>query len=136
MLTLHGFEIKVDDKVWDSRYGWSKVIELYDGEKYEIVTNLSSYTTDGKNALGHNFPSLFWNEFEVPKEAFIKPLPNLKVDTKVLVWNDIEEDVRIKRYFSHFDSNGTIHCFYGGATSFTNIHGTTDWDHWKLYEEQ
>jgi hypothetical protein len=81
----------------------------------------------------HNFPILFWNEFEIPSKAFIKPLPKLEVDAKVLVWNDSSE-IKEKRYFSHFNK-GRIYCYEQGCTSWS---GTTahDWDNWEIYKEQ
>jgi hypothetical protein len=135
MTTLHGIEIKVGDKVWDLRYGWSEVISLRDGESYEIVTHINTYTIDGKCSIGNQFPSLFWNEFEVPKEAFIKPLPKLAVDTKVMVWEKGKPE-RYRRYFSHFDEEGRMHCFIKGLTNWTSdSRKTSPWDYWKLFEE-
>lgn len=133
MTTLHGIEIKVGDKVFDSIYGWSEVVKLYNGEPYIIATNIGIYTNDGKLHSANIFPRLFWNEFEIPKEAFIKPLPKLEVDTKVLVWNE-DGDVIQRRHFSHFNSNGKICCFIEGTTSFTSKAFNSCWDNWELYE--
>jgi hypothetical protein len=136
MITLHGTNIKVGDKVWESYHGWSEVVELHDAAVYSIVTNIGSYTTDGKYSIEDKFPRLFWNEFEIPKEAFIKPVPNLKRDTAVLVWN-FHKDTKTKRYFSHFDNNGNISCFGDGATSWTAVNSATStWRYWELYEEE
>jgi hypothetical protein len=135
MVTLHGIEVKVGDKVFDTRFGWSKIIKLCDGTIYEIVTDISCYTPDGKYNINDKVPFLFWNEFEIPKCAFIKPLPNLKVDTKVLVWND--NCIKERRYFSHFDKYGNICCFNSGATGWGTKNATTTvWNNWELFEEE
>jgi hypothetical protein len=136
MITLHGTNIKVGDKVWESCRGWSEVVELDDESVYKIMTNFNSYTIDGKYHTRDSFPSLFWNEFEIPKEAFIKPVPKMAIDTKVLVW-DFHKDTKTKRYFSHFDNNGNISCFGDGATSWTAVNSATStWRNWELYEEE
>ena len=78
---------------------------------------------------------LYWNEFEIPKEAFIKPLPQLAVDTKVIVWDDNGNSH--KQHFKEF-KNGKIVCFILGRTSFT-AHDDSDetlWNNWELYEEE
>jgi hypothetical protein len=135
MVTLHGLEIKVDDKVWDTRYGWSKVVALCKTSPHNIITNIDCYTTDGKYSIDNKLSNLFWNEFKVPKCAFIKPLPNLKVDTKVLVWND--NGIKERRYFSHFDKYGNICCFSYGDTGWGTKNATTTvWNNWELFEEE
>jgi hypothetical protein len=135
MTTLHGLEIKVGDKVWDTRYGWSEVISLYNRKMYEIRTNYNFYTTEGKYNSSDKLPSIFWNEFEIPKEAFSKPLPNLEVNTKVIVWED-EDGIKERRYFSHFTNDGNICCFNFGATEWSiESHQTSSWKNWELYKE-
>ena len=74
------------------------------------------------------------NEMETTTfEAPTKPLPDLEVDAKVLVWNDTHEKNR--RHFSHF-SNGRIYTFDNGTTSFTRLHAKsmTGWPYWELAE--
>jgi hypothetical protein len=135
MSTLHGIEINVGDKVWDLYYGWSDVVALYDREKYKIMTNNDTYTTDGKCNTESKWPTLFWNEFKIPKEAFIKPLPKIEVDTKVIVWRN-GDPMTERRYFSHFDDEGRINCFNYGSTSWTNNDNeTSPWDYWRLFKE-
>jgi hypothetical protein len=135
MTTLHGLKINVGDKVWDSRFGWSEVISIYNRKMYEIETNFNCYMSDGKYHIEDKFPTLFWNEFEAPEGAFIKPLPKLRVDTKVLVWND-GDTVKLKRHFSHFYDD-EIYCFINGVTGWTTKNAiTTSWDNWELYKEE
>jgi hypothetical protein len=133
MVTLHGIVVKFGDKVWDTRVGWLEVIGLNSDLEHSIETNYRRYTSDGKLCSSNLFPSLFWNEFEIPKEAFIKPLPDLKIDTKVLVWNN-NNNIKEQSYFSHFDSKGNICCFVNGTTGWGAINAkTTSWNNWELY---
>jgi hypothetical protein len=134
MVTLHGIEVKVGDKVWDMFTGWTEVKDLLPNSKYSICTRITNYTSTGRVLSEHKSPTLFWNEFEIPKEAFIKPLPKLAVDTKVIVW--LNDNIKHRRHFSHFDGNGKICCFNEGTTSFTAGTFTSCWDNWELYEEE
>ena len=64
----------------------------------------------------------------------IKPdYPTLKVDDKVLVW-DNNPTRKLKRYFSHFDERGSIHCFSNGYTSWSSNGETIPWANWELVE--
>lgn len=67
---------------------------------------------------------------EVPQ----KSLPDLEVDTKVLVWTDPSKKYR--RHFSHFSRDGHINTYDSGATSFSKLHrnSITCWPHWELVE--
>jgi len=138
---------KIDDSVWDSRHGWGKVVGVFrsnllplkvlfglDGE-----TKQRSYRFDGRFKDTDVSPRLFWNSFIIPVKAFIKPLPKLKVDTKVIVWNKDKTNKR-NRYFSHFNQNGKIVCFQYGATSWSHYNNNKDywdtWDNWELAEEE
>lgn len=78
MTTLHGEEIKVGDKVWDVRFGWSEVVFLHKGSSFPIQTNFSSYLESGKGYEEHKSPSLFWQEFEIPANAYEKPKEKVK----------------------------------------------------------
>ena len=59
--------------------------------------------------------------------------PDLKVDTKVLVW-DMRGDAKKERYFKGFDKNGDIECFKGGATSWSSRGAFSSWENWELAE--
>lgn len=131
---------KVGDRVWSIQQGWGTIVNTTFTELYPILVNFGyktsmSYTNEGKVRYNDISPSLFWNEFKVPEEAYKKPLPKLEVDTKVLVW-DSEGGPKKRRYFSHFDSNGKIRCFMNGATSWSANHDScTVWKNWELYKE-
>lgn len=126
-------DAKVGDKVWDTRKGWGVVDEIRYSNEYPILVNFGydceSYTLDGYYFEDDVSPSLFWDEIVI--EAPPKPLPDLPVDAKVLVWLDGSRD-KYRRHFSHFE-NGGCHTFCGGHTSWTGG-TTTAWDNWELAE--
>jgi len=137
---------QIGDRVWDVRNGWGTIIELREVPTYKLVASFINsqnqlitciYTIEGKAEAFHEFPILFWNEFEIPQEAFIKPQPKLEPDTKVLVWNEkscFNESRKHNRYFSHFDKDGKIFCYEQGCTSWSAT-TTQVWDKWELYEK-
>ena len=134
MTTLHGQPIKVGDRVWGVQYGWGAVTEIATNSSYPIAVygHGHNYTPEGKKYTMESYPTLFWQEVVIPTEAFIKPLPQLEVDTKVIVWG---EGSKHKRHFSHFLGNGKICCFNDGATSWASKF-INEWDNWELYEEE
>lgn len=55
------------------------------------------------------------------------------VDTKIYV-KDYKNDLWEKRHFSHYTSDGKVHAFCSGTTSFTADAGTSPWNYAKLAE--
>jgi hypothetical protein len=94
-----------------------------------------TFTYSGQSIIG-KAQILFWDEIEIiaPK----KPLPNLEIDTPVIVRN-YEDGETFNRYFSHFTPNGKIACFYRGSTSWSKPKAkhteTSEWDFWELAEK-
>ena len=126
-------DAKVGDKVWDMRIGWTTIISINDVSRYPIRTEAGkTYTTLGTCTIEDKFPVLFWDEVSItPPE---KPIPKLEVDTKVLVRDSLEAE-HIKRYFSHFEENGSISVFANGTTSWTyNI--TVPYSYWELAKDE
>lgn len=125
---------KIGDKVWCSKLGWGEIRNTSRSESYPLYVrfqsgNYEAYTLDGFFDKDDVSRSLFWDEvkFEAPK----KPLPNLEVDAKVIVWNSTT--IRLNRHFSHFSPLGNIVCFVNGMSSWTSEH-TSEWDNWELVE--
>lgn len=129
-------QFKLGDKVWSFVYGWGEVSKITN-DRYPIYVNFKSkidngnfiinYTNNGEESPDVN-QSLFFDEikFKVPK----RPLPQLEVDTKVLVRNSTSDRWE-KKYFSNFDEDGNMCCFYDGSTSWSGK-GTSNWKYWKL----
>lgn len=125
---------KVGEKVWDFAYGWGEIVEmdrsLIFGLTVKFKYSKISFLFGGM-IQADTSQTLFYNEikFEIPK----KPLPDLKVDTKVIVWNDVS--AKKKRYFSHFNNVGKIACFHNGTTSWSNKGISDWWENWELAEQ-
>ena len=132
-------DAKVGDKVWSYRVGWLTIRSIvyspfpeYTIEAIDSIGLITSYTTEGKERICDIHPTLFWNEFEIPNEAFKKPLPKLEKDDLVWVWN--KEDDKCIRFFSHYNPNGSIAVFCSGYDSTASFNLTDNWDNWELYE--
>jgi len=132
---------RVGDKVWSVRYGWGKIVKIDKVSSYMLKVQFENekrgaYQYDGKLHFEDVNPDLFWQEFEIPEKAFERPLPDLEVDTKVLVWQEGGNfEDHEKRYFSHFTKDGKIACFDDGATSWSAGY-VTRWDNWRLAEDE
>lgn len=75
MITLHGEEVKVGDKVWHWFKGWGEVIGLdEEGTNYPILVHWKDsdewYSEEGKFHIKDKTPVLYWQpiEFENPKK--------------------------------------------------------------------
>jgi hypothetical protein len=104
---------QIEDRVWDSRYGWGTIKSIYPKNLFPIKVEFDyknlkkDYTFDGRSSLNYIAQVLFWNSFKIPLESLIKPLLGQTIETQVLVPNDIKE----KRYFSHFHKEGKVYCY-------------------------
>jgi len=128
-------DVKKGDKVWSFVYGWG-VVEDIRKKKLQITVKFKNerdtFTLDGKMYKTDMYQTLFWDEvkFDIPK----KPLPDLAIDTKVLVW-DLEGVVMYKRYFKKFNNDGKIVCFEDGKTSWSSPKNKeVSWSYWELSE--
>ena len=130
---------QVGDRVFDYLIQeWGEIISTTNLRPYTVLVRfedgaMGSYTIQGIKNTIDKLPTLFWDEVKpiTPPE---KPLPELEVDTRVFVWDLNNKRDILKRYFSHFDWNGKIHCFPIGRTSWSSNGNTTAWDNWELAE--
>ena len=127
---------KVGDRAWSIERGWGVIQSLDGGETYPIIIEFQnerslSYTLGGKRLTTHELQTLFWDEVVI--EAPVKPMPDLPVDTKVLVW--VRPDVKLKRHFYQFKDDQIV-TFEAGKTSFTTSceYDVTVWPNWELAE--
>lgn len=125
---------KVGDRVWDYFRGWGVVGLLNHDSSYplevEFTDTKRAYDYSGVPDRRRPIRLLFWDEVVI--EAPVKPLPDLEVDAKLLVWDNGRD--RFSRHFSHFSKDGVLHTFSHGKTSFTGAGHTTPWDNWELAE--
>ena len=127
-------DAKVGDRVWSLTEGWGTVrnrLSPYTHYPLAVMFDNGAYRTYtlwGRLYIDDLNPTLFWDEVKI--EAPEKPLPQLEVDAKVLVWVGLER--KYKRHFSHF-RDGEIHVFDAGQSSWTG-ECTTGWDNWEVAE--
>ena len=123
---------RVGDKVWSFVDGWGRIIEIKSGSfpiNVEFEDNgKEDFSIEGKKLHEEKYPTLFWDEivFEVPK----KQLPDLKVDTQVIVWHT--GGTKYRMHFKEFDDGGNIICFADGATFWSARRVTDAWGNWEL----
>ena len=126
------------DRVWSFVNGWGRVVGIVEDSNFAISVRFNkdglveSYTAKGHTCTSDINPTLFWDEikFNIPP----KPLPDLEVDTKVIVWDYTNSDRKLNRHFSHFGENRNIRVFVNGHSSWTGEE-TVDYSHWKLADE-
>ena len=129
-------DVKKGDKVWSFVYGWG-VVEDIRKKKLQITVKFKNerdtFTLDGKMYKTDMYQTLFWDEvkFEIPN----KPLPDLPIDTKLLVWGE-KDKRKYKRHFKKFNKNGKIVCFSYGETSWTAGDDETEWDYLEVVDEK
>jgi len=129
---------KVGDKVFDYlKQEWGVIQDVDNSQILPLLVKFSEksfggYTYKGTISIYDTLPILFWDEVKpiTPPE---KPIPDLEVDTKVIVWNNNCPRNKLKAYFSHF-KDGKIYCFDSGTTSWSAT-TTFTWDNWELVDE-
>ena len=128
-------DAKAGDQLWSVEFGWGEVVSRDNVSKsFTVEFNGDEFETycfkgSRKRPLREKMQTLFWDEIVI--EAPEKPLPDLAVDTKVIVWDCITP--KTKRYFSHFSSSGKMMCFVNGMASWTTT-VTSEWDHFEVVE--
>lgn len=133
-------KLPLGTRVWSFKRNESGVVSLNNfNNTYPINVSFDSgkdviYTADGRYTETDKNPDLFLQKFEIPKEAFEMPLPELPVDSKILVSED-PKTIDNKRYFSHWE-NGMPACFNHGYTSWSSNGNTQKWTYWKLPEKE
>lgn len=77
---------KIGDRVWNSVYGWGRIIEVNKDECYGIKARFpysdigsvtGEYTFSGETCTEDKYPVLFWNEFHIPTDEEDKKPFNL-----------------------------------------------------------
>lgn len=119
----------VGDAVWSAEHGWGIVKAIRPETPWpvraEFRRGTASYTWDGRD--DSNEPrTLYWEELVIP----VKPLPKLKVDTLVRVWNKDRSRAKL-RYFSHFEGT-KLYTYLWGATSVTTEGDSAIWENWEV----
>jgi hypothetical protein len=69
----------------------------------------------------------------------VSPYDHLKIDDKVIVWNNTAVRYRFKRHFAGIDITGKPLTYPNGNTSFSNKdvgHTPVPWDNCELYNKE
>ena len=129
---------KVGDKVFDILFGYGIIKSNDEWSSYPIQVQFDdyfeTYLIDGRTREESIFPSLYYNKFEIkiPEEAYKQPLPDIAVDTPMIVWND--DAIKEKRYFKSFSKDGRVKCFINGQTSFSSNGSALAWSNYEIVE--
>jgi len=101
--------------------------------RFDGLKDIRIYTEDGRLFDEDKAPDLFYNEVKIRPP--LKPLPDLNVDDRVIVWND--PNFKYARHFAGWE-NGMITCFHYGKTSWTAAHveGSCTWENWEIVKEK
>jgi len=135
----------VGDRLYSIEDGWGTVTDIVDGE-YPLCLKFglkrATFTLDGKRHTHSKNPILFRKKVKTKKQKKLKepnkssksgkPLPDLTLDTAVLVW-DVNGEKKLRRHFRKFNKQGRIVCFADGKTSYTIGKGMRmSWRYWEL----
>jgi hypothetical protein len=102
-------KVKVGDKIWTIRHGWTTVKYFCSDREYPIGIEKETYTFDGRAVIEDKYPSAFL-EFPFKEQPIEK-------DTLVYYRDDEEESWKVG-YYSHFDNVSKKHwCFMGSKKS-------------------
>ena len=119
---------KVRELLYCSEHGWGSVTDIVDGD-YPLCVKFrverATFTLDGKRHKDDKYPTLFWDKDEATRKRSKKRLPNLKVGTLVIVWEE-DFDEREIRQFKRFTKKGKMRCLpeSGGKE--------IKWPNWEL----
>ena len=129
----------IGDRVWSYDFKeWGEIARIFTTKSYPILVKFPSiekginYNVKGERCVMCS-QTLFWGEisFDIPKKDPVK----LKLNDMVFVANDEDEKPK-RRYFSHYMDNGSIACFSGGKTVWTNESEPTEsWSMWEKVNE-
>ena len=136
---------KVGDKLYSVEDGWGTVTDIVDGEYplcLKFGLNRATFTLDGKRHTHSKYPILFSDKVKIKSPKKLKKpnkssksgkqLPDLTLDTAVLVW-EVNGEKKLRRHFRKFNRQGRIVCFADGKTSYTIGKGMRmSWRYWEL----
>ena len=128
---------KVGDKVFDILYGEGVIYNIDHTShpiRVEFDLTFESYLEDGRLSRKSNIPTLYHCKFDIqiPEEAYKQLLPDIAVDTPIIVWDN--ENRKVRRYFKCWSHNGKPITFFGGQTSFTSNGSISEWDNYEIVE--
>jgi len=93
------------------------------------------YEENGKLFPTDKASDLFYSKVSITPP--LKPLPDLKIDDKVIVWNNYTPEEKYNRYFAGWEG-GRITCFCDGSTSWSapKAGRIITWENWEIIEKR
>ena len=102
---------RVGDKVWNYRIGWGIVKEINLSEKYPVTVKHGNketpFTTDGKLYVSDKYPSLWFDEIEIPKRCLERPKDPL-IEGCIYEIVNIDDDIQVA-YYTGIENKFTIY---------------------------
>jgi len=136
-------KFKVDDRVFSyTLQEWGTVeMRVATSSNTTITVYFDSlkrkriYEEDGRLFPVDKAPDLFYDEVEITPTP--RPLPDLKVNTEVIVWDDDIPEERFRRHFAGW-KNRRMLCFSSGFTSWTISRKNlcTAWENWEIIKDK
>ena len=127
-------KVKVGDYIWVISNGWVRVTKVDLGLQYQIQTEFSEYSLDGKYHFLHKYPSAF---VVPPVEFCAEPKPySFKEGDKVLVTDVDTLPPTHRMYFSHMDEKGMFCCYETGGTKWSSKWQVVPWKYCIPAEEE
>lgn len=121
-------EFKLNDKVFDIRYGWGTVIDTDHITDYPILVEFKSllktyYTKDGKNISSCMNPTLSHEEYSI----------NTNSNERVIEVSDYADFKEVKRRVIIKIINGKAICWSGAETieEAKKAYSTSTWNFWR-----
>lgn len=113
---------KIGDGVWSSVYGKGEIVNIESKGDCPIIVEFDdgisdsySYTLDGKKYKFDKYPTLFWNEFNIPTEEEDRPFNLVEFLKENLEPKEFEYD-KWNEYIIHRD--GELDC---SSTAYAEI---------------
>ena len=111
---------KIGDMVWNSVYGWGRIIEVNKDECYGIKARFpysdigsvtGEYTFSGETCTEDKYPVLFWNEFHIPTDEEDKKPFNLVEFLRDNLKPKEFEQGKSNRYISYEYDSKKLECY-------------------------
>lgn len=118
---------KVGDRVFDRDAGWAKIEEI---SPSLVRVKCRWFYSDGRVLKTSVQPMIFPNEFEIPAEAYERPVecPDLAMDTPVWIKKG---SYWVPKHFAGWTEHGRMKYWLDGCTSHTAVAAVTT-DEWRL----
>lgn len=111
-----------------------KIYEVYESELLTHVVHGAYKTTSGWQLASWGEGGQAMRGVASTNDLIeVSPYANIKIDDKVLVWNETSTN-KIRRHFAGINESGLPKAWYGTGTSFTET-STTTWDGCEPYTE-